>query len=79
VFVFGRHRGARGGGEMGRGPCFRVSEFSKPNAGVAAWATAWSEQPGDGLLPTLKEPVAASYLCVPLAAQGDTGGVAVPV
>ena len=36
----------------------------------------WSEQPGDGLIcPHLKNPVAASYLCVPMAAQGETLGI----
>jgi len=36
----------------------------------------WSEQPGDGLIcPHLKHPVAASYLCVPMAAQGETLGI----
>ena len=36
----------------------------------------WSEQPGEGVIcPHLKDPVAASYLCVPMAAQGDTLGI----
>jgi diguanylate cyclase (GGDEF)-like protein/PAS domain S-box-containing protein len=36
----------------------------------------WSEQPGGGVIcPHLKDPVAASYLCVPMAAQGDTLGI----
>ena len=36
----------------------------------------WSEQPGDGVIcPHLKNPVAASYLCVPMAAQGETLGI----
>jgi len=36
----------------------------------------WSEQPGEGVIcPHLKNPVAASYLCVPMAAQGETLGI----
>ena len=36
----------------------------------------WSEQPGGGVIcPHLKNPVAASYLCVPMAGQGKTLGI----
>ena len=36
----------------------------------------WSEQPGGGVIcQHLKNPVAASYLCVPMAAQGETLGI----
>jgi diguanylate cyclase (GGDEF)-like protein/PAS domain S-box-containing protein len=36
----------------------------------------WSESPDGGIVcPHIKHPVAASYLCVPLAAQGDVLGI----
>ena len=36
----------------------------------------WSEQPGDSVICShLRSPVAASYLCVPMAAQGQTLGI----
>jgi diguanylate cyclase (GGDEF)-like protein/PAS domain S-box-containing protein len=47
----------------------------------ACWALRrgqahWSEHPGDGVMcPHLTNPVAASYLCVPIVARGDTLGI----
>jgi diguanylate cyclase (GGDEF)-like protein/PAS domain S-box-containing protein len=47
----------------------------------ACWALRrgqphWSEQPGDGVMcPHLTDPVAASYLCVPMVARGETLGI----
>jgi diguanylate cyclase (GGDEF)-like protein/PAS domain S-box-containing protein len=56
-----------------------VSEQVFPSE--ACWALRrgqphWSEHPGDGVIcPHLRDPVAASYLCVPMVARGETLGI----
>ena len=77
VFVFGQSREAlEAAATWGEG--FASESFISP---ADCWALRrgqpyWSEQPGDGLIcPHLKNPVAASYLCVPMAAQGETLGI----
>ena len=77
VFVFGPSREALEATAMW-GDGFASEPVISP---ADCWALRrgqpyWSEQPGDGLIcPHLKNPVAASYLCVPMAAQGETLGI----
>ena len=44
--------------------------------GLRRGQASWSEHPGDSVIcPHLKDAVAASYLCVPMVAQGDAVGI----
>jgi len=77
LFVFNSsHNAAEAAASWGGG---YASEQVFPSE--ACWALRrgqahWSEHPGDGAMcPHLSDPVAASYLCVPMVARGETLGI----